>query len=157
MQKQGSKYRSITSMLNKIFEKHFTVFKVFFRYSNKLFKSISSPWIKSIHIHVWTLHGLFLQLFIFSLLFVCFHFNRDVTTAALCLCMFLYVYAPADVLKCWYLYYIFLFYVQFNIYTTSVNMMYLFLTHFAFVVISILLLTYKCWHWHLTYWHWLNF
>ena len=120
----------------KIFEEHFIVFKVFSDTAANFLKLFLSPWIKSVP--VWILTSLFLLFFyflffvclfvcwcmylcmlmyvdvyIFSLLFVCLH-----------VCMYLYVYAPVDVLKCWYFYYIFLLYVQLNISTSSVNMMY---------------------------------
>ena len=64
MQKQESKYRSITSMLNKVFGKHFTVFNVFTDITANFIKPFSLPWIKTIYIHVCLLQNLFL-LFVF--------------------------------------------------------------------------------------------
>ena len=71
MQKQGSKHRSIASMLNKIFGKYFTVFNVFADTAANFIKNFSLPQIRTIHIHVSLLHSLFLLLAFFACLLVC--------------------------------------------------------------------------------------
>ena len=70
MQKQGSKQRSIISMLNKIFYKHFTVFNVFTSTAANLIKLCSLSLIRTMHIQVCFLHSLFL-LFRFVCLCAC--------------------------------------------------------------------------------------
>ena len=72
MQKQGSKHITIRSVLNKIFRKHFTDFNVFADTLANFIKFSSSPWIRTMHIHIYLLFLACLIIFLFVCLFVCF-------------------------------------------------------------------------------------
>ena len=65
IQKQGTKHRSIISMLCEIFCKDFTVFNVSPDTAANFFKLFSLAWIRAIHIQALLLYSLFL-------LFSCF-------------------------------------------------------------------------------------
>ena len=62
MQKQGSKRTPIISILNKIFDKRFTVFNFFADTGVNFIKLFSLPLIRTRHIQVCLLHSLFLLL-----------------------------------------------------------------------------------------------
>ena len=69
MQKQGNKHTLIMPMLNKIFDKHFSVFKVFVDTTENLIKILSLPCAGTTHLH-----------FCFIIfLFVRFHASQDAT------------------------------------------------------------------------------
>ena len=59
MHKRGNKHRSIISMLNKMFGKHFTIYCFFFP------KLVSLSWIRTTHIHVCLLCSMFPVSFFF--------------------------------------------------------------------------------------------
>ena len=68
MQKQGSKHRSITSILKKIFGKHFSVFNIFTYTADNIIKPFSLHWVGQIH----RIFCLFFEfVFCFFLLFAC--------------------------------------------------------------------------------------
>ena len=86
IQKQGSKHKSITSILNKIFGKHFTVFNVSADTAANFIKLFSLPRIRTMHIHVCLLQSLFL-LFVVCLL-VCFRGYHVIITSVCHLSLF---------------------------------------------------------------------
>ena len=68
MQKQGSKHRFITSILKKIFGKHFSVFNIFTYTADNIIKPFSLHWVGQIH----RIFCLFFEfVFCFFLLFAC--------------------------------------------------------------------------------------
>ena len=69
MQQQESRHRSIISILNKIFGKHFTVFNNFADIEANFIKIFLLPCIRAIHIHLFLLYSLFLS-YDFALLFI---------------------------------------------------------------------------------------
>ena len=69
---QGSKHRSVISMLNKIFGKHVTVFKDLIDTTEKFIKLFLLPWIRTMQLCVGLLHDLLLFFaFLLVYLLVC--------------------------------------------------------------------------------------
>ena len=89
-QKQRSKYRSIISMLNKIFSKHFTVFNVFVDITANIIKLFSLPWIRTIHTHIFLLHSL-LILFVCCLLLLVHFTIASVSSIFVSMCLHLFI------------------------------------------------------------------